>query len=96
MKIKTIQKYKFNGEEFHTLKDIQDKIHNIIGEEVIDQINKNCEVRHKDLFKMLEILCEPNVRKTLLECLDVTITIEGDEYTNDETKNILDFNFSKK
>lgn len=96
MNIETIQKYRFKGKEFNTLKDIQDEIHNNIGIEVLDEINRKCEIKHKDLFKMLEILCSPKVRETLLGCLDVTITIEGDEYTDNETKNILDFNFGKK
>lgn len=90
MKIKTITKYEFKGEEFYSLKDVQDKIHNIIGEEVLDRINKNCEIKHKDLFKMLEIICSPEVRKTLLECLNNTI-----ENEDEETINILDLKFKK-
>lgn len=90
MKIKVITKYGFKGEEFKTLKEVQDRIHNIIGEEVIDKINKNCDVRHKDLFKMLDILCSPEVRKTLLECLNNTI-----ENEDEETINILDLKFKK-
>ena len=63
MKIKAITKYKYNGKEYNNLKDIQNDIHNIIGENVIDKINKTIDIRHKDLFKLLEIFCSVKVRK---------------------------------
>ena len=89
MKIKAITKYKYNGKEYNNLKDIQNDIHNIIGENVIDKINKTIDIRHKDLFKLLEIFCSVEVRKTFLDCLNVEFDTE-DEYGDIKTINILD------
>lgn len=89
MKIKAITKYKYNGKEYDNLKDIQNDIHNIIGENVIDKINKTIDIRHKDLFKLLEIFCSVEVRKTFLDCLNVEFDTE-DEYGDIKTINILD------
>ena len=89
MKIKAITKYKYNGKEYNNLKDIQNDIHDIIGENVIDKINKTIDVRHKDLFKLLEIFCSVEVRKTFLDCLNVEFDTE-DEYGDIKTINILD------
>ena len=90
MKIQSVQKYMFGGVEFNSLKEVQDKVHDMIGATVIDQI----EIRHKDLFTLLEILCSKEVRATLLTCYNVTY----EEVTHDtenggyqvEVKNILD------
>lgn len=89
MKIKAITKYKYNGKEYNNLKDIQNDIHDIIGENVIDKINKTIDIRHKDLFKLLEIFCSVEVRKTFLDCLNVEFDTE-DEYGDIKTINILD------
>jgi len=88
--ITTVTKYKYKGKEFNSLKDIQNEIHNTIGEEVIDKMNKSIEIRHKDLFKLLEILCEPKVRETLTECYNATFEIDEDEDNEAKTINILD------
>ena len=87
MKIKAITKY--NGKEYNNLKDIQNDIHDIIGENVIDKINKTIDIRHEDLFKLLEIFCSVEVRKTFLDCLNVEFDTE-DEYGDIKTINILD------
>ena len=89
MKIKVITKYKYNGKEYNNLKDIQNDIHDIIGENVIDKINKTIDIRHEDLFKLLEIFCSVEVRKTFLDCLNVEFDTE-DEYGDIKTINILD------
>lgn len=89
MKIKAITKYKYNGKEYDNLKDIQNDIHDIIGENVIDKINNTIDIRHKDLFKLLEIFCSVEVRKTFLHCLNVEFDTE-DEYGDIKTINILD------
>ena len=89
MKIKAITKYKYNGKEYDNLKDIQNDIHDIIGENVIDKINKTIDIRHKDLLKLLEIFCSVEVRKTFLDCLNVEFDTE-DEYGDTKTINILD------
>ena len=96
MKIQTITKFKFKGEEFNNLKEVQDKVHNIIGEEVLDTINKEIEIKHKDLLKLFEILCKPKVRAVLIECLNVEIDTEDTEFEEGKTENILDLNFRKK
>lgn len=98
MQVKAITKYVYKGVEYNTLQDIQDTIHDTIGKEVIDKINRACPPqKHKDLFNMLEVLCQPEVRKILKECYNVTFervkepnTI--DDYYNEETEtfNILD------
>lgn len=94
MKIQSVQKYMFGGVEFNSLKEVQDKVHDMIGETVLDQINKKIEIRHKDLFTLLEILCSKEVRDTLLTCYNVTYEEVTYDYENGEyeveDKNILD------
>ena len=46
MKIKAITKYPFKGKEYNSLKEIKEEVHNIIGEEVLDKINKKIDIRH--------------------------------------------------
>ena len=93
MKIKAITKYKFDGKEFESLKEVKEELHNIIGLEVLDTINRKVNLNHKDLFVLLDILCTPEVRKALLKTLNVTYEItEEDEHGNEDTEtiNILD------
>lgn len=88
MKIKPVTRYLFKGKEYNSLKEIKEAVHNTIGEEVLDKINRVCPPeQHKNLFKMLDVLCSPEVRKTLLECYTITFE-ENDE---DEEINILDY-----
>ena len=47
------------------------------------------DITHKDLFKLLEIFCSVEVRKTFLDCLNVEFDTE-DEYGDIKTINILD------
>lgn len=44
---------------------------------------------------MLEIICIPEVRAVLLDCLDVTIEEQDDEGEN-TIRNILDYKFPQK
>lgn len=101
MKIKAITKYTFNGKEYHSLHDVKEELHNTIGLEVLDKINKTCPLaKHKDYEKLLELLCSKDVRKVLVDCLTVTYDIYEDDdgdysMTNDAdgkriTKNVLD------
>lgn len=90
MKVKTITKYTYKGQEYNSLKDIQDKLHNIIGEEVIDKINKKIDIRHKDLFILLDIICSKEVREVLTEVLKVEVEIYNEYDDKTETINILD------
>ena len=91
MDIQAVTRFIYNGREFNSLKDIQDHLHNTIGEEVIDKIVRKCEIRHKDLFKLLDILCQPDVRKTLTKCLNVTYEGYEEDFSDEKrTINILD------
>lgn len=94
MKIQSVQKYMFGGVEFNSLKEVQDKVHDMIGATVIDQINKKIEIRHKDLLPLLELLCSKEIRNTLIQCYNVTYeTVKYDAKNEEfevEIKNILD------
>jgi hypothetical protein len=94
MKVEAVTKYVYKGVEYKSLKEIQDVIHNTIGVEVIDKINRVCPPQqHKHLFKLLEVLCQPDVRKVLTECLNVTFEKEHEEWGDlgqSETINVLD------
>ena len=90
MKVRTMTKYTYKGQEYNSLKDIQDKLHNIIGEEVIDKINKKIDIRHKDLFVLLDIICSKEVREVLIEVLKVEVERYNEYDDKTETINILD------
>lgn len=94
MKIQAKTKYVFKGKEYNSLKEIQEVIHDIIGLEVIDKINRVAPPqKHKQLFDLLEVLCKPEVRVVLMECYNITFTEEIQEeggYTDEITTNILD------
>lgn len=94
MKVRAITKYVFKGKEFGSLNDIKEDIHNTIGLEVLDKINRTCPLaKHKDYHKLLDLLCSKEVRKVLLESLNVKFdrVVEAD-YLQDniETINVLD------
>lgn len=93
MKVIEIKKYLYKGKEYKSLESVKDEVHNTIGIEIIDKINRVCPPqKHKDLLNMLEVLCSPEVRKVLMECYNVNF--EKEEYTEngwEETNiNILD------
>lgn len=95
MKIEAVTKYNYKGKEYKTLEEIKEAVHNTIGLEVIDKINRVCPPqKHKDLFKLLEVLCLPEVRETLTECYSITFERETQDfdYNTEETEtiNILD------
>lgn len=98
MKIESITKYTYKGKEYFSLKEIKEEIHNTIGLEVLDKIVRVCPPqKHKDLFALLDVICSPDVRKTLVDCLTVTFEEEQElcEYGDlgaDRTEevNILD------
>lgn len=90
MEIKQITRYAWQGKEYDSLKAVKDAVHNKIGEEVLDKINRVCPPeQHKNLFKMLEVLCSPEVRKVLKECYSAVYT-ETDEDGQEYIHNILD------
>ena len=90
MKIKAITKYVYKGVEYSDLKAIQNAIHDVIGSEVIDKINKKIDIRHKDLFVLLDILCDKEVRTVLRDCLNVEFEQYNEFKEETETINILD------
>lgn len=90
MKINAVTKYVYKDKEYSSLKEIKNAIHDTIGEEVIDRINKKIEIRHKDLFILLDILCSKEVRDVLKECLNVNAEIYNEYKDEIKTINILD------
>lgn len=94
--IKTVTKFKFKGVEYNNLSEIKDKIHNTIGEELFDKMQRICPLeKHKDYFVLLDLICSPPIRKMLLECLDVDFEIEGERFNDGEVINILDYDKKK-
>jgi hypothetical protein len=92
MKVESITKYIWNGKEYNSLSEIKDAITDKIGLEVIDKINRVCPPeKHEDLFKLLDVICSPDVREVLTECLNVTFE-QSPDYFGDEVEevNILD------
>lgn len=89
MKVEILTKYKYQNQEFNSLQDLQNFVHDKIGVEVIDKINRVCPPqKHKDLFNLLDVLCSKDVRETLTELLNIEVTIEDEE--EEDTVNILD------
>ena len=98
--IDSITKYKFNNKEYNSLQEIKDEVENIIGEEVLDKIQKTCPLaKRADYLKLLNLICSPDIRKVLNTYLNVTFEQEADisDYDklksyedNTETINILD------
>tara|TARA_R110002020_G_scaffold399423_1_gene609296 strand:+ start:3326 stop:3607 length:282 start_codon:yes stop_codon:yes gene_type:complete len=92
MLIQSITKYPYKGEEYNSLKEVKEEIHNTIGLEILDKISKTCPLqKHADYQKLLDLLCSREVRETLAACLTVNVKIEP-EHWEDETEmiNILD------
>lgn len=94
MEIETVTRYKYDGKEYKSLKEIKEVIHNIIGEEVLDPINRVCPPeQHKNFIKLLDLLCKPEIREVLMKCYNVTFEEEDDEFHHNgrtTTINILD------
>lgn len=90
MKIKEVKRYIYKGKEYNSLQDIQNEIHNTIGLEFLDKMQRVCPLeKHKDYNKLLDLLCSPEIRKLLTECLNVTFE-QTDEDDNEYKINILD------
>ena len=94
MQVIAVTKYKYKGEEYNSLEEIKEKLHDKIGIEVIDKINRVCPPqKHSDLFNLLDVLCKPEVRKTLKECYSVEFEREIEDSMHEgetEKINILD------
>jgi len=94
MKVKAVTKYVFKGEEYKSLKDIKEKLHDTIGLEVLDKIARTCPLeKHKDYLKLLELLCSKEVRDVLTECFSVEFEdVLDSDWREDEVEiiNVLD------
>ena len=91
-RIKKINKYVYKSVEYNSLKEVQNKIHDVIGIHVLDEINKKCPpMNHRDFHKMLDILCSPNVRNVLMECYTVDVRFYDEYNDEEEVINILDY-----
>lgn len=91
MRVQAITKYLYKGKEYKTLKEIKDTIHNTIGEEFLDKMQRVCPLeKHKEYLKFLELLCSPEIRSILNECLNVTFDISGEDEDEEEIINVLD------
>lgn len=90
MEIKAITKYLYKGKEYKSLQEIQNEIHNTIGLELLDKMQRTCPLeKHRDYEKLLALLCSPEIRTMLTDCLNVTFN-KIDEDGDEETINILD------
>lgn len=93
MKIKAITKYVYEGVEYNSLTEIKEELHEIIGLQVLDKIQRTCPLeKHKDYLTLLELLCQKDVREVLVRCLTVEYD-KPDQYNDSydyETINILD------
>lgn len=90
MFIEKINKFKLDDKEFDNLKDVKKYVENIIGEEVLDKINRNIDIKHKDLLTLFDIITSEDVRYILIKYLNVKIEIEDYE-DNIININILDY-----
>lgn len=92
MKVKAIVKYPYKGKEYNSLKEIKEEIHNTIGLEVLDKISKICPLqKHKDYFKLLDLLCSKEVR----EILNQSFTVTYDEPITDYDDNCFNEDFEE-
>ena len=101
-KIKTVTKYTFKGVEYNSLKEVQDAVHNTIGTEFFDKMQRLCPLgKEKDYFKLLELICSKEIREMLIDCftttyIETSVDIDSSERYCGEIKtivNILDVNF---
>lgn len=90
MKVVAVTKYIFDGKEYKSLKEIKDHIHNTIGEEFLDKMQRTCPLeKHKDYDTLLKLICEPSTRLLLLKMLNVTFTKDYIDEDGDECIEII-------
>ena len=96
-KVKIVTKYVLRGIEYSSLKKVQESVITRFGEEFLDRISKECPLeKHKDYFKLMDLLCSKDIIDLLNECLNVTCIIPGEEEEEDREINILDLKILKK
>lgn len=92
MFIEKINKFKLDNKEFDNLKDVKGYVEDVIGKEVLDKINRNIDIKHKDLLMLFNIITSKDIRYFLIKYLDIKIEVEDDEDEDDTmTINILDY-----
>ena len=94
--IKIVNRYIYKNVEYKTLIEIQNKLRDVIGIHVLDEINKKCPPMNPRDFqwmniKMLDILCSPNVRNVLMECYNVDVRFYAEFTDEEKVINILDY-----
>ena len=91
-RVKIVNRYIYKSVEYKSLKDLQEKLHDVIGIHVLDEINKKCPpMNHKDFHKMLDILCSPSVRTVLMECYSAEVRLYDEFHDEEEIINVLDY-----
>lgn len=85
MEIQTITRYKFDGKEYPDLMAVKTEVENRIGA-IIDKID--VRLTPSQALNLLKIVTED--KDQLRKLLDVTFTIEGERFNQDQDKNILD------
>lgn len=89
--IKTITRYKYDGKEYDNLNKVKEVVENRIGEMVIDEVFTPYHgYASKMKLEMLKILCSPDVRKELLDLLNLDFETETDMNPRTKWVNILD------
>ena len=92
MFIEKINKFKLDNKEFDNLKDAKGYVEDVIRKEVLDKINRNIDIKHKDLLMLFNIITSKDIRYFLIKYLDIKIEVEDDEDEDDiMTINILDY-----
>lgn len=93
-----ITKFEFDGIEYDSLNKIKDVVETKIGEEVVEKIIKAAPDAWRCKEAIHDVLCSPEVRKSLLKYLDVEYEDFFDRHSNSEpkVKNILDYQLSSK
>jgi len=90
MKVVAVTKLLYKGKEYKSLKEVRDEIHNTIGIELLDAMQRTCPLQiHKDYDTLLNLLCSKKIREMLVDCLDTTF-INVDEDGDETEINILD------
>lgn len=90
MKVTAVTKFLYKGKEYKSLKEVRDEIHNTIGIELLDAMQRTCPLeKHGDYGKLLALLCSKKIRKMLVDCLDTTF-IQVDEDGDETEINVLD------
>jgi hypothetical protein len=96
--IERVTKFKLDGVEYDSLNRIKDAVETKIGEEVVEKIIKAAPDAWRYKEAIHDVLCSPEVRKSLLKYLDVEYEDFFDRHSNSDpkVKNILDYQLSTK